>query len=100
MTPTAEFNIWVDPVAAKLVIASGIPMTMVGLDVTLKAALNREDEQEIRSFGNKGAVLAAGLFYKFYLIQKILCLLMQLVALVAEQGRILARVADLVDEIG
>ncbi len=59
MTPTAEFNIWVDPVAAKLVIASGIPMTMVGLDVTLKAALNREDEQEIRSFGNKGAVLAA-----------------------------------------
>ena len=34
-------------------------MTMVGLDVTLKAALNREDEQEIRSFGNKGAVLAA-----------------------------------------
>lgn len=38
MTPTAEFNIWVDPVAAKLVIASGIPMTMVGLDVTLKAA--------------------------------------------------------------
>lgn len=37
MTPTAEFNIWVDPVAAKLVIASGIPMTMVGLDVTLKA---------------------------------------------------------------
>ena len=59
MTPTAEFNIWVDPVAAKLVIASGIPMTMVGLDVTLKAALIREDEQEIRSFGNKGAVLAA-----------------------------------------
>ena len=55
MTPTAEFNIWVDPVAAKLVIASGIPMTMVGLDVTLKAALNREDEQEIRSFGNKGS---------------------------------------------
>ena len=27
--------------------------------MTLKAALNREDEQEIRSFGNKGAVLAA-----------------------------------------
>lgn len=59
VTTTAEFNIWVDPVAAKLVIASGIPMTMVGLDVTLKAALNREDEADIRSCGKKGAVLAA-----------------------------------------
>ena len=39
MTPTAEFNIWVDPVAAKLVIASGIPMTMVGLDVDRKSVV-------------------------------------------------------------
>ena len=37
MTTTAEFNIWVDPVAAKMVINSGIPMTMVGLDVTERA---------------------------------------------------------------
>ena len=42
MTPTAEFNIWVDPVAAKLVIASGIPMTMVGLDVTQKVRLTTD----------------------------------------------------------
>lgn len=61
MSPTAEFNIWVDPVAAKLVIGSGIPMTMVGLDVTLKAVLNREDEEIIRSCGKKGAVLVADL---------------------------------------
>ena len=61
MSTTAEFNIWVDPVAAKMVIGSGIPMTMVGLDVTLKAALNREDEQDIRSCGKKGAVFTADL---------------------------------------
>lgn len=58
---SAEFNIWVDPNAAQLVISSGIPMTMVGLDVTEKAVLNREDEQEIRSYGHNGALLSADL---------------------------------------
>ena len=61
VTTTAEFNMWVDPVAAQLVIASGVPMTMVGLDVTERAILNREDEQLIRSFGHKGAIVAADL---------------------------------------
>ncbi len=42
-TPTAEFNIWVDPEAASQVFESGIPITMVGLDVTGEAALHRED---------------------------------------------------------
>lgn len=59
VTTTAEFNIWVDPVAAKMVADSGIPMTMVGLDVTLKAVLNREDEQELRNCGTKASVLTA-----------------------------------------
>lgn len=59
MNTTAEFNIWVDPVAAKIVLASGIPMTMVGLDVTEKAAMKREDEQRLRKTGKKGAVAAA-----------------------------------------
>lgn len=59
MTTTAEFNIWVDPVAAKIVLASGIPMTMVGLDVTEQAAMKREDEQELRNAGKKGALVAA-----------------------------------------
>lgn len=61
VTTTAEFNVWVDPLSAQIVIASGIPMTMVGLDVTEKAVLGREDEQTIRSFGNKGAIIAADL---------------------------------------
>lgn len=37
VTPTAEFNIFHDPEAADVVAASGMPMTMVGLDVTHKA---------------------------------------------------------------
>ncbi|HEY3018273.1 MAG TPA: nucleoside hydrolase [Gaiellaceae bacterium] len=37
VTPAAEFNIWWDPEAAARVFASGIDVTMVGLDVTHKA---------------------------------------------------------------
>lgn len=33
-TPVAEFNIWADPDAADIVVSSGIPYTMVGLDAT------------------------------------------------------------------
>jgi inosine-uridine nucleoside N-ribohydrolase len=37
VTPAAEFNIWADPEAAARVFASGVDVTMVGLDVTHKA---------------------------------------------------------------
>jgi pyrimidine-specific ribonucleoside hydrolase len=37
ITPAAEFNIWADPEAAARVFASGIDVTMIGLDVTHKA---------------------------------------------------------------
>lgn len=37
VTPAAEFNIWCDPEAAARVFASGIDLTMVGLDVTHRA---------------------------------------------------------------
>ena len=41
VTPAAEFNFFCDPEAAHEVIASGIPITLVGLDVTLQARLSR-----------------------------------------------------------
>lgn len=61
MTTTAEFNIWADPEAAKIVLASGIPMTMVGLDVTLEAVLNRTDAEQIRALNTKAAHVTADL---------------------------------------
>ncbi|MER3423963.1 MAG: nucleoside hydrolase, partial [Nitrospiraceae bacterium] len=43
VTPAAEFNIFVDPEAAQQVFQSGLPITLVPLDVTTKVALSRKD---------------------------------------------------------
>jgi purine nucleosidase len=44
ITPTAEYNMYVDPEAAKLVMGAGFPrLTLVGLDVTRKALLSQDD---------------------------------------------------------
>ncbi|MCL4515879.1 MAG: nucleoside hydrolase [Firmicutes bacterium] len=47
-TAVAEFNIWADPDAAKVVFRSGADITMVGLDVTMRAYITPEDVQELR----------------------------------------------------
>jgi purine nucleosidase len=50
VTPTAEYNMYVDPEAAKIVLHAGFPaITLVGLDVTRKALLT---EEHIRSLGD------------------------------------------------
>lgn len=43
VTPAAEFNIFVDPHAAGIVFNAGIPITMVGLDVTYQVKLTTDD---------------------------------------------------------
>jgi inosine-uridine nucleoside N-ribohydrolase len=58
MTPAAEFNIWADPEAAARVFASGIDLTMVGLDVTHKAQLTHEHAARLRASGRTGALVA------------------------------------------
>ncbi|HIU87640.1 MAG TPA: nucleoside hydrolase [Candidatus Avilachnospira avistercoris] len=61
VTPTAEFNIWIDPMAAHIVTQSGIPQTMVGLDVTTAAAMKECHSAELRTCGTKASVLCADL---------------------------------------
>jgi len=42
MTPAAEFNLYVDPEAARIVFDANIPLTMVGLDVTRKCLVSEQ----------------------------------------------------------
>ncbi len=41
VTPIAEFNFYSDPLAAQAVVRSGLPVTLVGLNVTERARLER-----------------------------------------------------------
>jgi inosine-uridine nucleoside N-ribohydrolase len=50
-TPSAEFNIWIDPEAAARVFGSGLDVTMVGLDVTNRAVLSSADASRLRGAG-------------------------------------------------
>lgn len=47
-TPVSEANIWGDPEAAHRVFESGIPITMVDLDVTMRAELRDEDVKRFK----------------------------------------------------
>jgi len=49
--PLAEHNIRCDPEAARVVFESGIEITMVGLDVTMKCKLNEKDLANLKGRG-------------------------------------------------
>lgn len=53
VTPTAEFNIYVDPHAANVVFKSGIPIVMMPLDVTHKALTTAKRTQAFRKLGTR-----------------------------------------------
>jgi pyrimidine-specific ribonucleoside hydrolase len=57
-TPAAEFNVYVDPEAAREVFDSGLPITMSGLDVTHRARAGPDEREHLRSLGRIGGVVA------------------------------------------
>ncbi|MCG6885260.1 MAG: nucleoside hydrolase [Silicimonas sp.] len=60
ITPAAEFNIFVDPEAAAIVFRSGIPLTVMSLDVTHKALTTRARVDAFRGMGTEtGRMVAA-----------------------------------------
>ena len=64
ITPTAEFNIYVDPEAAAIVLSRGAAITMLPLDVTHAMRSTRKRIQAFRDIGNRaGAAVAAMLSF-------------------------------------
>lgn len=53
ITPTAEFNIHVDPHAAQIVLQSGVPVTILPLDVTHKALSTAKRVDRFRNMGTR-----------------------------------------------
>src|SRR5438094_3394327 len=59
VTPAAEFNIWVDPEAARVVMLSGLPMELVGWQTSRgESVLNEADIARINGFENEVARFA------------------------------------------
>lgn len=57
INPVAEANIYNDPLAADIVLTSNWPITLVGLDVTLKVILDEQFMLDIKNNGRNGALL-------------------------------------------
>ncbi|MBK9944671.1 MAG: nucleoside hydrolase [Kouleothrix sp.] len=59
VTPAAEFNIWCDPEAAHVVFSSGIPIKMIGLNVTHQVLATPARRAQIRAIGRQSTTHVA-----------------------------------------
>ena len=59
ITPTAEFNIYVDPEAADIVFKSGVSLVVMPLDVTHKALTNQARVDRFRALGTAPGLMVA-----------------------------------------
>ena len=64
-SPSAEFNILVDPHAARVVFECGRPIVAMGLDVTHQVISTPARVDRIRALGNRAALATAGML-EFY----------------------------------
>ena len=72
ITPTSEFNIFVDPHAARTVLSCGRPLIMLPLDVTHKALMQRKWLEDLKSLGTPVGDAAFGMlsFYERFDLEK------------------------------
>ena len=59
VTPSAEFNIYADPEAARVVFTSGVPIVMMGLDLTNQTVCTADVIERMRNTGNRAGALFA-----------------------------------------
>jgi len=59
ITASAEFNIWLDPESARIVVNCGRPIRMVPLDATHRALVSTEDAARLRALGTPAGEAAA-----------------------------------------
>ncbi len=64
-TPVAEFNVWCDPEAAAIVVDTGVPLIMSGLDVTHQFQASPARIRRLRENGNRTSALFADLLTEF-----------------------------------
>lgn len=71
-TPTAEFNIYVDPEAADIVFRCGAPITVMPLDVTHRALILPRHLERFAAMGTRVGSAVHGLlaFYERYDVEK------------------------------
>jgi len=72
ITPTSEFNIFVDPHAASTILSCGRPLVMMPLDVTHKALIQRNWLEDLKALGTPVGDAAYGMmtFYERFDLEK------------------------------
>jgi purine nucleosidase len=65
ITPVAEFNIFADPDAAKVVLASGVKLTYVPLDVTHKILTSEPRLKQIEALNNQAGRLVGAILNEY-----------------------------------
>lgn len=65
ITPTAEFNLFADPHAAQVVLASGVKLTYVPLDVTHKILTSEQRLKQIEALNNGAGKLVKGILDEY-----------------------------------
>ncbi|WP_144794639.1 nucleoside hydrolase [Kocuria palustris] len=65
ITPVAEFNVAVDPEAARIVFGAGWPVTMIGLDVTHRAVATLDVERSFAHLGTDAGQIAVDLIASY-----------------------------------
>lgn len=65
ITPVAEFNLFADPDAAKVVLASGVKLTYVPLDVTHKILTSDKRISQIEGLNNQAGKLVSSILNEY-----------------------------------